>query len=168
MVESFCHVIDTINERVGKIVAWLFIPLMLLVVMEVTLRYVFNNPTLWGYDVMIQLQGVLLVLAGGYTLLQKGHVAVDIFVSKFPPRKRALIDMITGLLLISSVGLLLWRATLYAWRSWLTREMYISLVTYIYPFKIIMVVGILMLFLQGVSEFTHNLITFVHREKAVK
>jgi len=60
------------------------------------------------------------------------------------------------------------RDRLYAWRSWLTREMYISLVTYIYPFKIIMVVGILMLFLQGVSEFTHNLITFVHREKAVK
>ncbi len=168
MVESFCHAIDTINERVGKIVVWLFIPLMLLVVMEVTLRYVFNNPTLWGYDVMIQLQGVLLVLAGGYTLLHKGHVAVDILVSKFPPRKRALIDMITGLLLISTVGLLLWRATLYAWDSWLVREMYMSLITYIYPFKIIMVVGILMLFLQGVSEFTHNLTIVVHREKAVK
>ena len=150
--------IDVVNEWTGRIVAWLLIPLTIIVTMEVTARYVFNKPTIWAWDVNVQLLGALAVLGGGYTLLHKGHIAVDVVVSGFPPRTRAIIDIATSLLFFFSIGVLLWEAVGVAWESILSQE---TMTTYfrppIYPLRVAMAVGVLLLLLQGISKLISDL-----------
>ena len=156
------HAIDTINEWMGKIVAWLIIPLTLLVVFDVTLRYVFNMPTIWVWDVNVQLQGAIVVLGGGYALLHRGHVSVDILVNRLSTRRRALLDVIMGIFLIGGIALLLWRVSLYAWHSVLIREEFTStFAPPTYPLKVVMAIGIGAMLLEGIAGWVRNIITLL-------
>ncbi|MBI5967453.1 MAG: TRAP transporter small permease subunit [Deltaproteobacteria bacterium] len=164
-MKSFCRSIDFLNEWVGKISGWLIIPLTLLVIYDVTLRYVFNRPTVWAWDINIQLLGALVVLGGGYTLLHGGHIGVDVLVVQLSSRRRAMVDLITSLFFFFSIGVLLWKAVGEASFSVQIRELYTSVFAPpIYPFKILMVVGILLLLLQGMVKFIRDLITVASTE----
>jgi len=166
LVSTIIQKIDAINEWMGKIFGLLLIPLVFITVAEVILRYIFNNPTIWGWDVNIQILGAIVVLGGGYALLYNTHVSVDLFVSKLPPQKKALLDIITSPILIGALALLLWRTTIEAWHSVLIGEEYTS--TWgppIYPLKIAMVVGIGAMILQGIAHLMRNLLIVVRRRK---
>ena len=63
-MKTMLRYIDNVSEWAGKLVAWLILPLVLFTVMEVVLRYVFNSPTVWAWDVNIQLMLVFLALGG--------------------------------------------------------------------------------------------------------
>ncbi len=165
MVKSFCRRIDSLNEWVGKTSGWLIIPLILLVVYDVTLRYVFNRPTVWAWDINVQLLGALVVLGGGYALLHDAHIGVDALVIHLSARRRAIVDLITSAFFFFGIGVLLWKAALDAWFSLEIRELYSSVfLPPIYPFKILMVIGILLLLLQGVAKFIRDLITATSTE----
>ena len=165
MVKSFCRRIDSLNEWVGKFSGWLIIPLILLVVFDVTLRYVFNRPTVWAWDINIQLLGALVVLGGGYAFLHGAHIGVDALVIHLSPRRRAIVDLITSVFFFFGVGVLMWKAVGDAWFSLQIRELYTSVFAPpIYPFRILMVAGILLLLLQGVVKFIRDLSTVTSKE----
>jgi len=42
MLKTFVHVVDAINEKVGRIVAYALVPLTLVVAYEVFMRRIFN------------------------------------------------------------------------------------------------------------------------------
>lgn len=158
MVRVLRRSVDALNEWTGKVAAWLIIPLTLIVVLDVILRYVFNKPTIWAWDVNVQLLGALVILGAGYCLLHNAHVGVDVLVLRFSPRKRAIIDLITGLFFVFAIGVLLWKTASAAWASLQIREAYSSYwEPPIYPFKMLMVVGILLLLLQGIAKFIRDL-----------
>jgi len=150
---------------IGEWAGLLLIALMCLVTMEVVLRYIFHSPTLWVWDVNMQLLGAAAIIGGGYALLQKAHIGVDVITMHLSTRARAIIELATSWLFFVSVGVLLWKVTLEAWGSLLTREVYLSILRPpIYPFKIFMVVGVLLLLLQGIAEFIRTL-TIIFRSK---
>lgn len=164
-MKSFCRFIDSLNERVGKISGWLIIPLTTLVTYDVILRYVFNRPTVWAWDINVQLLGALVVLGGGYALLHDAHIGVDALVIHLSPRRRAIVDLITSGFFFFGIGVLMWKAVGDAWFSLQIRELYSSVfLPPIYPFKILMVIGILLLLLQGVAKFIRDLITVTSTE----
>jgi len=88
------HSIDIANEWVGRISCYLVIAVMLVATTEVILRYGFNNPTSWAWDVNIQLAAAFALLAGGYNLLHHAHVRVDVLYTRFPDKARAIIDLV--------------------------------------------------------------------------
>lgn len=133
-------------------------PLVALAMIEVILRYVFNSPTIWVWDVNVQLLAAITVLGTGYTLLAKGHVSVDILVSRFSPQKRAIIDLSAAVVFFGSVGVIVWQTGIAAWVSLETRELYTSIwQPPIYPLKIMIAVGAFLLFLQGIVKFIRDL-----------
>ena len=109
-VKSFCGFIDLLNEWAGKIFGWLIVPMIILVVYDVILRYIFNNPTIWSWDINVQLLGALVVFSGGYVLLHGAHVGVDALVIHLSSRGRAIVDLITSMFFFFSFGVLLWTA----------------------------------------------------------
>lgn len=169
MAKAFCRRIDSCNEWTGKIVCWLIIPLTFIVVYDVILRYVFNRPTVWAWDINIQLLGALVILGGGYVLLHNGHIGVDVLVVRLSPRKRAMVDLVTSLFFFFGVGVLLWKASLDAWSSLQIRELYTSFFQPpIYPLKIVVVIGVLLLLLQGIAKFMRDLSAVTSREMGGK
>lgn len=158
MFSGFLYAVDNLNEWMGMVAAWLFIPLTLLIVYDVFLRYVLNAPTIWAWDVNVQLMGAFVALGGGYTLLHGGHVCVDILTSKMPSRKKAILDASTSLLSIFGLAILFWRVSIYAWQAVITQEHFTS--TWyppIYPLKVIIALGIGAMFLQAIATFLRQI-----------
>ncbi len=164
MAETICRTIDAANRWAGKTACWLFVPLMLIVTLDVTLRYLFNRPTAWAWDVNVQLAGALVLLGGGYAFVEGGHIGIDVLVTGLSPRKRALIDVITFFFFLFAIGVLVWHGTQAAWVSVQSREV---LSTYfappIYPFKCLMAVGFLLLLLQGTAKFIRDLSILIRK-----
>ena len=78
MLMKFCDIIDNVVDWTGKMVGWLIIPLCFLVAYDVIIRYIFNSPTVWAWDINTQLLGAMVALGGAYALLHDGHVGVDV------------------------------------------------------------------------------------------
>ncbi len=151
--------INTLNEIVGRLTAYLALPLIFIVVYEVFMRYVFNAPTVWGFEATTFIYGAHFALGFGYTLKHNGHVAIDIFESKLPPRPRVMLRIVVNLVLfIPTVGLLSVGGVRYAATSWANRELAsTSWAPPIYPFKTILVIGFILLFLQGVAKLIEDI-----------
>ena len=169
MLNKFLQGIDLLNEWSGKIFSWLIIPMTLLVAAEVTLRYVFSRPTIWAWDVIVQLMGLIIVFSGGYTLLKNAHIGVDYLVEGISKKKSAIIDLLTYPLFLFSIGMLFWIATETAWISVQTREAYNSFWRPpIYPFKVAIFVGILLFLLQGIARFIRSFLIVFSRKTGGK
>lgn len=162
---SFLRSIDLVNNRVGKIFGFAILPLTFCLAFEVVMRYVFNRPTIWAWDVAVQLGGLIVVLGAGFALLHKSHIVIDIVVVRFPLRVRAILDLITSLLFFFAIGILLWKSGEYGWRSFLLRECTSSYwEPPIYPLKMAIPIGIFLLLLQGIAKFIRDLNFVIHPE----
>jgi len=146
--------INTLNEKVGVLTSYLVLPLVLVVVYEVFMRYAFNAPTTWGFELTTFIYGMHFVLGFAYTHRHDGHVAIDVFEARLPRKPRAMLRMATNLIFfIPSVGLLSVWSVIYATDSWQNWERApTSWAPPLYPFKTIMALGFILLFLQGVAK----------------
>ncbi len=161
--EAFCHAIDTINTWVARVAQGFCLPMVLIVSIEVISRYVFDRPTLWAWDMNIQLLAFLSVIGAGYTLLQGSHVRVDVIISRFPPRVNVIADLVMSGLFFFGVGLLMWFFRAEVWDSVKKRELYESLFAPpLYPLKVLMFIGICLLLLQGLAKFIRDLMALTH------
>lgn len=113
----FLGIIDNINERLGRIVGFLIIVLMLIIFSDICGRYFFLAPFPWGIEVDEYILVVIVFLAGGYAFLHNAHVRVDIIYSRFPPRTRAIIDIITSLFIFSLCIVLVWYGFQLSWQA---------------------------------------------------
>ena len=63
--------IDGFSIRVGEIIAWLTLPLMLAMAYEIFVRYAFTAPTDWAYDISRMLYGAMFMIGAGYALQKR-------------------------------------------------------------------------------------------------
>jgi TRAP-type C4-dicarboxylate transport system permease small subunit len=90
--------IQKVDTVAAHLACLMLFSLMLLVVSDVALRYVFNSPFFWSYDVisLFLLPGVFF-LSVGNTHANHGHVAVDILQNYLGERTRYVFESITSL-----------------------------------------------------------------------
>jgi len=166
MVKKFCETVDMVNEWAGRITAWLIIPLLLIVTYDVIMRYIFNLPTVWAWDINVQLLGASVALGGGYTLLHRGHIGVDVLVDGLPRKKRAWVDLATSIFFFIGVGVLLWQGVRGAWSSVQTREVdFTFFAPPVYPLKVLISIGFLLLFLQGIVKSIRDVMVIRSEEE---
>lgn len=159
--------IEALNDRAGRIFSFLLIPLMVVAATEVILRYIFNSPTIWAWDVNIQLFGALIIFGGAYAFRHNMHVRVDLLVVYLPRRARAVLDLITSTLFFFSFMVLLVYSSLEGWNAFKTRERFTSIwAPPIYPLKMLIPVAIFLFILQGVVYSVRDFIMAIHPEAA--
>jgi TRAP-type mannitol/chloroaromatic compound transport system permease small subunit len=165
-INKLLNAIDLVNKYAYNGVGLLFAPLTLIAVFEVGMRYLFNRPTIWAWDINLQLFSFIVVFGAGNTLFQGGHVVMDIFISRFSKRARLKINMAVYVVFFFAMSLILWELTSFAWRSLLLRERVSTLFApVVYPLKIGIFIGVSLLFLQAVSLFVRDLITYATMSK---
>lgn len=160
--------IDLINIWIGRLTSWLVLILALLNFYEVFMRYAFNRPSIWAYDLSYMIGGTFFTLGMGYTLLKKKHVRVDVFYNNFKKRKKAITDIcLTVLVFFPTFTLLLIKLIPWVQTSWERKEKATG--SYwlppIYPFKTIMLVAVILLILQVISEFIKDCLSLVNTNK---
>lgn len=154
-MQKFLLVIDKISTLVGQTFSWLIVALTLVISWEVFSRYALDRPHSWAFDIMIQMYGTLIMMAGAYTLAKAGHVRGDVLYGFFEPRTQARIDLTLYLLFfMPGVVALAWAGYTFAGDSWAMQEH--SSITSdgpaIYPFKTVIPIAGAFLLLQGIVE----------------
>lgn len=86
--------IDGMNERVGIFVSWTTFGLVLVVFIDVVMRYLFNTSYVFTQELEWHIFSFIFLVGAGYTLLHDGHVRVDIIYQAVSPKARAWIDLL--------------------------------------------------------------------------
>ncbi len=157
-MNKIINVIDNLNKVIGYVSCIIFIPMMLIVTYEVIMRYVFNSPTIWAWDLNIQLFAFVTMLGGGYTLLYEGHVCVDVLVQKMNIKKRAILNLIISLIILFGVIVLLFGGIKIFILSYKVKETMSTLwAPPIYYMKMMIPVGSFLILLQVISNCLKNI-----------
>lgn len=93
-------VLKKIISKTGKISSWFSLALVLLISIDVLLRYVFNFSTAALYEMEWHLFAIIFLLASPYTLQKNKHVRVDVFYNNFSKRKKNIVDLIGNIIFL--------------------------------------------------------------------
>ncbi len=150
--------IDTLNEKIGFLGSYLVLPLIAVVGWEVMMRYGFNAPTSWAFELTVFIYGIHYSLALAYAHKSNTHVAIDIFESRLSKKSRTILRIFANMFLfIPTIGLLAFytsQLAFFSWRQWERASS--SWAPAFYPYKTIMAIGFILLFLQGVAKLTQD------------
>jgi TRAP-type mannitol/chloroaromatic compound transport system permease small subunit len=168
MLEKISSAIDAFNRKEGEYSALLILPLTIVVIYEVIMRYAFDSPTIWGFELTTFLYGVHFMLGLAYTDVTDGHVKVDIFTARAVPRTQAVIVIIANLVIFLPVFTCM---TIWAWKYAITSTLQHELnstswAPAIWPIKLIMAVAFSFLLIQGISTVLKALNTLSSAKKA--
>ena len=94
VLKAFAHYIDTLNEWVGRGVSWVTLIMVLVVFVDVIMRYLFNTSFVFTQELEWHLFAFVFLIGAGYTLLHDGHVRVDIIYQQVSPKTKAWINII--------------------------------------------------------------------------
>ena len=164
--------IDVLNYRAGQLIALLMVPLIFVVVYEVLSRNSFAilqnagfedlarslglGPTLWVYDTSRMIAGVLFMAAAGYGLMRGVHIRADFLYRNWSDKTQATVDASLYLLFfIPSMIFFTVVASQFWWLAYSTSEtMAIDSAwgPLLWPARIAMPIGGLLLTLQGIPE----------------
>ena len=116
---------DAIKKGLDKSLYWitvtLFALLVIIVVWQIFTRQVLGNPATWT-DEGARITFVWLGLfASAFVFGERGHIAVEFAVRKFPPRTEKIISIAVQLIVLGFAVVLLvwggWRASQNAWNQ---------------------------------------------------
>ena len=120
---SFVYMIESVSVWVGRAFGWCILILTFSVSYEVFVRYVLNSPTVWAFDMMIQMYGALFLMAGPYALAQDTHVRGDVLYRLFPVKWQATIDFVLYLIsFFPGMLVFFWYGGEFASISWSYKE----------------------------------------------
>lgn len=179
MMRGFIHGVDAVNYRLGRIVMYGIFVLMGVLLWS-SISKTFFLPTLWTLEMAQFIMVGYYVLGGPYSMQLGDHVRMDLLYGGWSIRKKAWVDLFTVLLLIFYLSVLLYGAissTAYSLGYWQTEPIsyLFGVVTgteeigrleqsssawrpYMWPVKLVMLVGFFLMLLQCLSEFCKDVL----------
>lgn len=158
---KFLNAIDALSRWSSRVLLFLMIPMIFLTMYDVTLRYVFRSSTHWAYDLSWMMYSAFYILGGAYTLVEGGHINVDVLLVRLPTRTQYFLNAVYLLvLLIPFTIIVLIYSIPWAWHATVTLECAEHSLwrPYVYPIKWTLPLGFFLLFLQGISSIVRNFI----------
>ncbi len=99
--------IDKLTKYVGYFSAAVLALLIMLVVYDATVRYLFHSGSIALQELEWHLFDVVILLGIAYTLKENSHVRVDIFYDHFTPKTQAVVNLLGTLLFILPFSVLI-------------------------------------------------------------
>lgn len=152
---GYIHFADRLSGWFGKAFGWLIMFMAIGVGYEVLVRYGFNAPTSWAFDMSYIAYGTLFMMGGAYTLSRGGHVRGDFIYRLWKPRTQARVEFVLYFLFFfPGVIALIVAGWKYAERSWRYLEVSVNSPAGIpiFHFKTVIVVAGVLLFIQGIAQ----------------
>lgn len=149
------------QEVIMEPAKWLLIIIMGLIIYDVFFRYVLHAPTIWGLDVKSQMYAICILLGTSYTVLVKGHVVVDAFVSRASFKTQKYIDIGNYILFyFPTMIILTWTMYQLTVKSWgLLEGSGSPWNPPVYPLKTMLTLCYFNIALQGVSEVFKDIVS---------
>jgi len=155
MMTRTLYFIDSLSAWFGKAFAWCIVILTFSTCYEVFVRYVLNSPTVWAFDMSVQMYGALFMMCGAYALSQGAHVRGDVLYRLMSIKTQAKIDLVLYILFLMPGAIaLVYYGYGFASDSWFYKEVSWSSPAriQIYFFKTLIPISGLLGALQSVAK----------------
>lgn len=155
ILKHVANFINQLNERIGNATSWLTTLLVLLIVVDVFFRYIFKDTAAWVNELEWYTFSIVFLLGGGYAFKHDKHVRVDLFYDRFSVRDQAWLNLFGAIFLLLPWCMIM---LVYAWQYAATAYQLNESspdpggLSARYLIKFSMVVGFLLLLLQGIAS----------------
>ncbi|ETN93619.1 TRAP-type mannitol/chloroaromatic compound transport system, small permease component [Gammaproteobacteria bacterium MOLA455] len=170
-VSQAISAIDRFTDWTGRMVSWLTLAMVLMTLVIVVLRYYFESGSIALQESITYMHGLVFMLGIAFTLQRGGHVRVDIFYRGFSPRRKALVDLIGGLVFLLPVSLLIfifsWDYVAASWAIGETSEER-SGIQGIYLLKTLLLLMPATLILQGLAEILKSALVLTGKQSVAE
>ena len=124
--------------------------LMLLVAADVIGRYVFSSPITGAMEIDELMMVLLVFLALAYCTLEKGHISVELVISRLSGRNQAILDCITSFISAAMIAIIAWQLGSWGWHQLLSSSGRLTLLLTIpqAPFILVASLGCLLMCLE--------------------
>jgi TRAP-type mannitol/chloroaromatic compound transport system permease small subunit len=163
-LRKILRTIDAISGFSGGTVKWLAYAMILIMVYDVTMRYVFNAPTMWAYETVIMVGAAMYAMAWSYTLRHNAHVRVDVIYSQLSDKGKAIIDVIGGIVFfLPLAATLIYTSTFWTIRAWKIKEVLTEGYWYppLTPLRMVIMLGVFLFTLQGIAKIYRDIYTLI-------
>jgi TRAP-type mannitol/chloroaromatic compound transport system permease small subunit len=158
MLKKTLKMIDKISTSLGKLFSFLVIPIVILEAVEVVLRYGFDSPTDWSWELVTHLAGALFIMGAAWVLVEDKHVRTDLIFCRLSRRMQAAVDVFFFTAIFFSFTFVLtfksWSMAIYSTKIF--ERSYSMWGPPIFPLKIVIAAGFTMLLLQGLAKWSRD------------
>jgi TRAP-type mannitol/chloroaromatic compound transport system permease small subunit len=92
--------IESVIDLFGKVAAWLTLSIVLLIVVNVILRYTMSLGSVWAQELEWHLLAAMILFGISFSLLRGDNVRVDLFYANYTPQKKYIVDLVSAILTI--------------------------------------------------------------------
>ena len=151
---NFSRLIDRVSSAVGRTLSWLILLAVIVSTVNAIVRKLFDVSSNSWLELQWVLFGAVFLLCSSWTLLSNEHIRIDIVNSLLPKAARDWIDIAGHVLFLLPLTIVMMIVSWpFAMRSLLLNEQSINAGGLPqWPAKLLIPIGFLMLFFQGVSE----------------
>jgi TRAP-type mannitol/chloroaromatic compound transport system permease small subunit len=185
---KYVSIVDAVNRRIGRVMMY-GIFMMVAILLWSSISKTFFLPSRWTLEVAQFAMVAYYILGGPYSIQLGANVRMDLFYGEWTTRRKAQVDAITVLFLMTYLGVLLYGAfdsTAYSLGKPYNMEsftffknLFIGFFTggfegvqevigrlersatawrpYLWPIKVTMIIGIILMLLQAVSELIKDI-----------
>ena len=155
-MRNVLRAIDATSDWAGRTMSWCAVALVLMVVLEVFMRYAVQKTIMWSNETGLMLGTALYCAGWAYAHRHRAHIRIDLIYLQMPARVRAIFDVTGTLILFFPLMLVFIQSSAYyTWRAYKIGEM--SNLTFwyppIWPWRTIVLLGFVLLILQGAAHF---------------
>lgn len=146
--------IDAVNFRIGKVLSWLILIVVIISATNATIRKVFDTSSNAWLELQWILFGAIFLLCSPWTLLSNEHIRIDIVNGMLPKRWRDAIDVVGHLFFLLPLTIVMIVTSVpFVLRSVLINEQSMNAGGLPqWPAKSLILIGFVLLFFQGISE----------------
>ncbi len=159
IVSQYVAFVEAVNYRIGRVIMYgIFV--MVGVLLWSSISKTFFLPSLWTLESAQFAMVAYYILGGPYSIQLGSNVRMDLFYSPWSKRKKAWVDAITIFFLIFYLSVLLYGgidSTQYAIQY--GERSYSSWRPYMWPIKVTMCTGIVLMILQAICELIKDIAT---------
>ena len=167
LIKTFCRWVDTLNTWVGHVVAWATALAVVVVFIDVVMRYAFNISFVFTQELEWHLFAFIFLMGAGYTLLKDGHVRVDIIYQRCSPKTKAWINFLGVIFfLIPGCYMVIATSLNFVYNAWVVMEGSPDPggIPYRFILKSFIPAGFVLILLQGLSLGGKSLLTILGEE----
>jgi TRAP-type mannitol/chloroaromatic compound transport system permease small subunit len=165
--KTICRWIDALNTHVGRFVAWTTALVVMVVFVDVVMRYALNISFVFTQELEWHLFAFIFLMGAGYTLLKDGHVRVDVIYQRLGKRSRAGINFFGVILfLIPGCTMILLTSLKFTITAWNVMEGSPDPggIPYRYLLKACIPAGFILVLLQGISMGIKSFFTMIGKD----
>ncbi len=179
LLRAYIAVIDTFNRGIGKLVMYGIFAMMAILLWSVISKFS-DQPSLWTLEAAQFAMISYFILGGPYAVQMGSHVRMDLFYDNWSVKRKAVTDLITVVCLLVYLLVLLWGglgSTAYSLgyfgsdavgflgglvtgseETGVLERSRTSWRPYMWPIKLMLCVGIVLMLLQALSELFKDIL----------